>query len=213
MTGVEMQTKVERVSGTLSIPQEKLLSAYTYSYLNDAQDLFIKETFEKQFEKAQPELDDLRTLMVVDHEVANLTEDTAAKLWEGDLPDNYRHLIADSTKTVYCSSTDTYANRLIRSEFLREVLTFTYSKTAFDSPVSNIHGAKIRVYYSDFVISTVYIDYIKIPLEISVSQACELPESVHPEIVKKAINSLIEIYDPQRLQGKLITDQVNEQVT
>ena len=93
MTGVQMQEQVERKAKMLNVPSEKRTSEYIYTYLNDSQDLFIRKTFEEQFEKAQPELDDLRTLIVVDKELENRTPITVhgQHIIEADLPSDYRH--------------------------------------------------------------------------------------------------------------------------
>jgi len=211
MTTREMQEKVERVTNTLDIPPDKMLSSDILSYLNDAQDKYISEVFKRYYENKQEKLDSLRTLIIKDTEVT-IGDVPANKYMEGDLPADYRYLINDRSTTVFCGETKVYANRLTKSEKLYNILGFSFSKTAYDSPVSLVHGNKIRVYYDDFTISELYIDYIREPKEISGTQDCELPESIHQEIVKMAINAIIEVFAPERLQAKLVQDATVKQV-
>lgn len=204
MTGREMQEKVERATKALFKPGTKLMSSDVFSELNDAQDIVIREIYKKRFQESQEKKDFLRTLEVLDKEITPLVSGTDYK--EGDLPSDYLFLTGDSTQLTYCSIVMRKPNRLTKTEPLREVLDFAFSKTVYESPVSVIHGSKIRVYFSDFTINKIFIDYLKKPATISSTVNSTLPESSHQDIVNIAISRIIERERPQRLQSKIVTD-------
>lgn len=136
---------------------------------------------ESKFEDIQQRLDKLDRLYIVDKELTPTLNSSAPNpYYYYDLktiqaPNKFYHLLQDRSKiTVNCkvngvltAVSKVFPNILTKSFILDNSLTGTLTKTRKESPVSNYYNGILRVFYSDFIVSKIYIDYIKVPAKIS----------------------------------------------
>lgn len=147
------------------------------SYLEDLDNLRA----ESKFEDIQQRLDKLDRLYVVDKELTpTLNSSAPTPYYYYDLktitaPNKFYHLLQDRSKiTITCkvdgvntTVSKVFPNILTKSFLLDNVLTGTLTKTRKESPVSNYYNGILRVFHDGFVVTKIYIDYIKVPTTIS----------------------------------------------
>lgn len=138
----------------LALQFDRVVDKYIDSYLKPAQVGTLEGV-----EEIQTDVDNLRLIKVVDVPIS-LTNGVGA------LPANYRNLLNDRSQVTICGNTEIVPNRLHDSEDIYKVLQNPFTKTKLSSPISRIYGNNIKVYTDNFVVPTVYIDYIRKPVKL-----------------------------------------------
>jgi len=113
----------------------------------------------KGVDEIQIDVDTLRLLKIIDFPIT-LTSGVGA------LPDNYRNLLNDRSLVTSCGNPTIVPNRLFGDEDLYQILQNPFTKPRLLSPISRIYGNNIKVYTDNFVVPTVYIDYIRKPVSL-----------------------------------------------
>lgn len=109
------------------------------------------------------------------------------------------------------------ANRFIQQDDVYIVQQDPFNKTSvIDGPLCIIHNNSIDVFFdpNNFIVKEIAISYIRKPklINLEQNQTCELAEHTHAEIVRDAVNLLLENFEanPQRLQTSMAVEQTNE---
>jgi len=102
-------------------------------------------------------------------------------------------------------------NRLTNHSMLADVRSTDYYKTKDSSPISTLSGGTLSVFNDEnFIVKTIYIDYIRKPrkISLSLSQNCELPDEFHQDVCDLAVELILaDIGDP-RTQIKTQQNQI-----
>jgi hypothetical protein len=138
----------------LCLQFDRVVDKYIDSYQKPAQ----VGTLEG-IDEIQSDVDNLRFLKVVDASIS-LTNGV------GVLPANYRNLLNSRSQVTICGATQKVYNRLHDSEDIYRVIKNPFTKPKLSSPISRIYGNSIQVYTDNFVVATVYIDYIRKPIKL-----------------------------------------------
>lgn len=108
-------------------------------------------------------------------------------------------------------------NRFIQQDDVYIVQQDPFNKTSvIDGPLCIIHNNSIDVFFepNNFIVKEIAISYIRKPklINLEQNQTCELAEHTHAEIVRDAVNLLLENFEanPQRLQTSNMVEQTNE---
>lgn len=109
------------------------------------------------------------------------------------------------------------ANRFIQQDDVYIVQQDPFNDTSVaDGPLCIIHSNNIDVFFkpTEFIVKEIAISYIRKPKLISLqqNQTCELSEETHAEIVRDAVNLLLENFEAnaQRIQTSNAVEQTNE---
>jgi hypothetical protein len=109
------------------------------------------------------------------------------------------------------------ANRFIQQDDVYITQQDPFNDTSVpDGPLCIIHNNSIDVFFkpNDFIVKEIAISYIRKPKQINLeqNQTCELSEETHAEIVRDAVNLLLENFEanPQRIQTSNAVEQTNE---
>lgn len=141
-------------------------------------DLLRKES---KFEEIQQKLDKLDRLYVVDSELTPTLNSSAPNpyyyydLKTFQTPNKVYHLLQDKSKVRVTCKIDgvnttvdkIVPNTLVKIASLSNTLENTLSKTKKERPISNYYNGILRVFYDNFTVYRIYIDYIKLPQLIS----------------------------------------------
>jgi len=179
--------------------------------LNEAQELFVKMIAEPRmrshlgFEKSQRNTDDIRTLVVNKHQLSITNPAPVYRSY--NLPEDYWHFIGATSEIIKdtCEATARVYVRQQDDDFENS----PFDKSSFEWRTLNVVfvGNRMRVYQGDFIVSNMYLDYIRKPKWIhnasdftingsyklpngqilTGTQDCELPEHTHREIVDIAV--------------------------
>ncbi|MFN9108901.1 MAG: hypothetical protein ACK5XN_02310 [Bacteroidota bacterium] len=108
-------------------------------------------------------------------------------------------------------------NRFIQQDDVYIVQQDPFNKTSVnDGPLCIIHNNSIDVFFepNKFIVKEIAISYIRKPklMSLSNNQSCELAEHTHAEILRDAVNLMLENIEanPQRLQTSMAVEQTNE---
>jgi len=107
-------------------------------------------------------------------------------------------------------------NRFAQQDDVYIMQVDPFNKTdAFEGPLTIIHTDSIDVFYDpdNFIVQEIAISYLRKPRMMSstTNQSCELSEETHSEIVRDAVNLLLETMEASgRLQSSLGVEQTNE---
>ena len=108
-------------------------------------------------------------------------------------------------------------NRFVQQDDIYILQQDPFNKTSVaDGPLCIISGNTIDVFYEEdnFIVKEIAISYIRKPKQINLeqNQTCELAEQTHAEIVRDAVNLLLENFEanPQRIQTSMAVEQTNE---
>lgn len=155
-----------------------------------------------EFEENQRALDLIDRLYVVDTELTPTLNSTASNPFyyyniAGITFRPVLHLLQDKSKVaitckiegVSTAQTLVVRNRLTKISVLNNILENSLSKTAKDSPVSSYANGVIRVFYGDFTISKIYIDYIRKPVPIKYDGYITLTGDTHTSTLVDDISS------------------------
>jgi hypothetical protein len=109
------------------------------------------------------------------------------------------------------------ANRFIQQDDVYIVQQDPFNDTSVaDGPLCIIHNNSIDVFFkpTEFIVKEIAISYIRTPKQINLeqNQTCELSEETHAEIVRDAVNLLLENFEAntQRIQTSSAVEQTNE---
>jgi hypothetical protein len=109
------------------------------------------------------------------------------------------------------------ANRFIQQDDVYIVQQDPFNDTSVaDGPLCIIHNNSIDVFFkpTEFIVKEIAISYIRTPKQINIeqNQTCELSEETHAEIVRDAVNLLLENFEAnaQRTQTSNQVEQTNE---
>lgn len=125
---------------------------------------------------------------------------------------------ADNSKNYLTATgnSEVSPNRLAQQDDIYIMQQDPFNKTdAFEGPLVIIHTDSIDVFYNpeEFIVNEIAISYLRKPrlMSSTTSQSCELSEETHAEIVRDAVNLLLETMEASgRLQGSLGVEQTNE---
>jgi len=107
-------------------------------------------------------------------------------------------------------------NRFAQQDDVYIMQVDPFNKTdAFEGPLTIIHTDSIDVFYQpdSFIVQEIAISYLRKPrlMSSTTNQSCELSEETHAEILRDAVNLLLETMEASgRLQGSLGVEQTNE---
>lgn len=108
-------------------------------------------------------------------------------------------------------------NRFIQQDDVYIVQQDPFNKTSVnDGPLCIIHNNSIDVFFepNKFIVKEIAISYIRKPklMSLSNNQSCELAEHTHAEILRDAVNLMLENIEanPQRIQTSMAVEQTNE---
>jgi hypothetical protein len=216
---IEFERRVDLISPDL-ISQAKPTSDTIFSFINQAQDRFVKYQYLaddqlEDFSKAEKKnLDAIKSLRT---EVA-LTQSGTDNLGNRQyaLPSNY-FLYSDSftqvTGTYQQLTTSKWiANDLIKPEYARKYLTTTQNTPIVPYPAVILGDDKLTLIVDSYTTPSKFmLEYYRYPARLNTlgdNHVCELPETVHSEIVDMAVEMFIN-ENKYALQAKPTQSQQN----
>jgi hypothetical protein len=110
-------------------------------------------------------------------------------------------------------------NRFAQQDDVYIMQVDPFNKTdAFEGPLTIIHTDSIDVFYRPtgseaFIVNQIAISYLRKPrlMSSTTNQSCELSEETHAEILRDAVNLLLETMEASgRMQSSLGVEQTNE---
>lgn len=184
-----------------------------FYYLNKAQDEWLKEKYDQGFEVSQALVDDLRVFLKKNIELDALYAGNNSRFNKYyvdyvEFPEDYLHTISVRSKVLFSfqpltftvddssripneqTKSAIYFNKFSQSDDIYKLLSDPFNKTKHSNPLMDINNSRINIYTDDkFIVDKVFLNYLRTPKRISVetSQACELPEIFHTEIVEQAV--------------------------
>ena len=99
--------------------------------------------------------------------------------------------------------TDVTMNKFIQHDDIFKILGDPFNDTTISSPIYTIKDDHIEVYTDDtFIVDKIKMTYLKRPVIVDIINnptiQCDLPDTVHQEIVDMTVNSILEeISDPR----------------
>jgi hypothetical protein len=99
--------------------------------------------------------------------------------------------------------TDVTMNTFVQHDDIFTVLSDPFNTTHIDSPLYTIKNDHIEIYTDDtFIVDKIKMTYLKRPIIVDIITnpgiSCDLPDTVHQEIVDMTVNSILEaISDPR----------------
>lgn len=142
------------------------------------------------------------------------------------IPDNFLDVLnvrAYVNRTMEDGTTVTNAPvwcKFIGHNDIEQYLSTPFNKPYFENPViysvtkgtegSGNFGFQVIADYYTSLVSFLYIQYVRTPIEMSLSSgiSCELNETLHQDIVDLAVSMLLENIESSRLQSKVAVDQL-----
>lgn len=126
-----------------------------------------------------------------------------------------------NTKTylVANGNEEIVANRFAQQDDVYIMQQDPFNKTdAFEGPLTIIHTDSIDVFFRPtgpeaFIVQEIAISYLRKPrlMSSTTNQSCELSEETHAEILRDAVNLLLETMEASsRMQSSLGVEQTNE---
>jgi len=186
-------------------------------WLNSAIRAFVKTRYsginfkKESFEESQKRIDDLRTLVVHSTEISYLSGmNDYPNGYLFALPSGYWFALQEEA-TIAPDSTGVRARvgvtectideyrQQIDDPYSEHILHYNTAK-----PLRLFNNAAVEL-ISDgtYTITYYHLTYLKKPTEVSLSGSvdCDLPEHTHDEIVKMAVNSMLENVEQPRYQS------------
>jgi hypothetical protein len=110
-------------------------------------------------------------------------------------------------QTVYVTTTENFMPaRLYFQTNMHQMRVGAFSRTDYRSPLAYLENDAIITEVTDsFIVGTTRINYVRKPrrIDLSLSQNCELPESVHPDICNLAIEHIKLLREDPNWEAKL----------
>jgi hypothetical protein len=186
-------------------------------FLNAAQEEFVKQRFYRAsnlkgqgFEDTMKRLEDLRELVYINYS-DTISPDLSATEVELDLAADHMFLInlriisrysACAVPTVESPIVKVPA-RVVETEQVHEMMRSPFHRSTHKSPLATIYEDQVRVFQGQrFLVIGIEADYIRQPRKLSLvlEQSSLLSPHTHLEIVKMAVNSILESLQSQRVQ-------------
>lgn len=203
MTGLEMQVAFE-IEADIIDSISKPLTTDIFYYINNAVDKFIRtrysgnNTANKGFEETQKRIDDLRAL-ITESTIITTTGTLKPNSYVAAIPSNYFISVAEECEITYTSTTSTSRQGITQTTMDR------YSDDTVNPFSEHIYhnnwARPLRLFYASnielisdgtYTVNKCYLRYIKKPAKVSLSVSCDLAESVHPEIIRIAVELFLE---------------------
>jgi hypothetical protein len=117
--------------------------------------------------------------------------------------------------TATCSEDKVVPNVFAQQDDIYKMLTDPFNTTQMWGPLTIINNQFIDVFINreNFVVKEVSISYIRKPklISLELNQSCELAEETHAEIVRDAVNLMLENFEAdKRLSTSLQVEATNE---
>jgi hypothetical protein len=117
--------------------------------------------------------------------------------------------------TATCGKEEIVVNRFAQQDDVYKMQMDPFNDTAMYGPLTIINQQFIDVFIKrqNFIVKEISISYIRRPklISLELNQSCELAEETHAEIVRDAVNLMLENFEAQnRLQTSLQVEQTNE---
>lgn len=230
MTVQEMHYAVDQgLQKVGSSVYDSFLPAEIDFWLNRAQDRFIKQRLHPVsdpkrlgYSKTVKRLDDLRMITTIDYD-DGVSPSTTVQFVDFDLPVDYRFLINARVEMHYngcgdqVSTSDPLVVRDLRVAEQDKVYSLQgspFSKSTAENPLGFMYDENIRVFQDGkkFILKNIYIDYLRIPRQISLSllSDCELAEHTHQEIVDITVRNMVEAIESPRYQTNTMEQSQSE---
>ena len=105
--------------------------------------------------------------------------------------------------------TDVTMNKFIQHDDIFKILSDPFNDTTIDAPIYTIKDDHIEVYTDDtFIVDKIKMTYLKRPVVVDIitnpTIPCDLPDTVHQEIVDMTINSILEEFSDPRYQSSTV---------
>lgn len=106
-------------------------------------------------------------------------------------------------------------NKFVQQDDIYAMQQDPFNYSVMWSPLTIIHNNNIDVFIdkTKFIVKEIAISYIRRPklMSLSLNQSCELAEHTHAEIIRDAVNLMLENFEAERrLQTSLQVEQTNE---
>lgn len=213
-----------------------LLAEEVDIFLNEAQDMFIKQRYGGNnnkytgFEETQKRIEDLRNIVVPDVLLSLSSNQTGAKPngFFYDLPVDYFISVQEEAEIIYvdCNEDNTSSRLGFVGCTLDEYNNIVENPFEQPNPAKGEDSFGKRLMFDrlqaltfgKFNINKYFLTYIRKPLEMrygtqyitpTTNVNCELAEITHREIVKLAVDLALETYESRRVAtfGKTIQTQ------
>jgi hypothetical protein len=121
----------------------------------------------------------------------------------------YYYNVATGTQSVI-------PNRFAQQDDVYVMQQDPFNKTnVLDGPLTIIHTNSIDVFFDPniFIVNEIAISYLRKPklMSLTINQSCELDEETHAEILRDAVNLLLENFEAEkRLSTSLMVEATNE---
>ncbi len=117
--------------------------------------------------------------------------------------------------TATKGSESVVTNKFVQQDDIYSLALDPFNDTSMYAPLTIIRDNNIDVFVekNNFIVKEIAISYIRKPKLISLllNQSCELAEHTHAEIIRDAVNLMLENFEAQnRLQTSLQVEQTNE---
>jgi len=186
-------------------------------FLNASQEEFVKQRFYagsnlkgRGFEETIKRLEDLRELVYINYD-DTINPDSSATTVELDLPSDHMFLINLRVIMRYSPCETPTVNspivkvpaRVVETEQVYEMNRSPFHRSTHKSPLATIYADQINVFQGKrFLVIGIEADYIRTPrkLSLALEVSCELAPHTHLEIVKMAVNSILESLQSPRVQ-------------
>lgn len=228
----EFKLKLDRID-TLSNPDFN--AAEIDWLLNEAQLLLVKQRFTQNnnqrsgFETSQKRIDDLSTLVVKYPEQDGVTP-TNNSVDLSLLKFPYLFLIRGDVDIILNDNCIKRVSlKYVQHDDLSEALRDPFHKSSLDyilytiGKTKDTNSSSVYIYPDKYVLSKVYLEYLKYPRRISLggykfidgsittNVDCELPEQIHSEIIDLAVTlASMNIENPEYIQLKNSKIQIND---
>lgn len=217
MTGLEMQIEFERLLYT-SNPEystsQKLDTEEIFAYLNIAQPRVMKAKYFptsnilENVKIIQSNVEELKglvkisSLLTAPNTATSITNGYTIDLVTSGINDYLHYIRSDSSLQriiVFPILTDSVVpNKLIDYSEIEKVSSNVFNKPILRKPCVILkEGDEIVVFIDDYTVRTdgntpgingIYLTYLAVPADISLSDDCELAEYLHEEIVAMAVD-------------------------
>lgn len=196
MTGQEFQiafgTELRQHDDRLEIPSDDI-----FYWLNKAQKELVRSMFtgmnpkRESFEESEEVIDALRILLEDGTTPKTTVQPTtilnnSVKETKYQLPGNYLWMVAFYVKDT---SNNYITCKHVLSDKLYATVLDPFKRPKRDLALYSIRKEDISVYHlTSTIVDTAYITYIRVPVDITRKDGCELPEFLHYRIVELAVN-------------------------
>lgn len=184
---------------------EKLTSDTIFAFLNAAQNRLVTQTYLQYDQSTDGSRVDYKLIdslkpLICD---STLTEDTYVNKYINDfnLPDDYMYYIQSNSVITKSHLANTLtdesvvANKDIKYTSVNDILPAYYDKKIIRVPYAVINknnSTTLQIIHDEYTLVTkVELTYYRKPNQISLDQDCELPDTVHMDLVEQAVEIFV----------------------